>query len=265
MIASNDCLNFDLGKLNPIYLDSIEEARLLNRQDTKLILGLDTLGLVLEAVKMDYSVLEINGRRNHAYESLYFETEGLHSYFEHHNGRLNRYKVRYRSYVDSNIHFFEIKMKSHKNRTIKKRLETAGIEFNLNAETGTMVERLTPFTADSLHPLIWIYFDRITLVSEDLTERVTIDTNLEYKLFPDGPVIRHPEMVIVEVKQRKFSRLSSIIQALHKQKIFPMRISKYCLGVMSTIHGVKKNAFKPKLKRISKITGNDFYRSLAAS
>ena len=42
----------------------------------------------------------------------------------HQNKKLNRYKIRQREYLISDISFFEIKFKSNKGRTIKKRIKT---------------------------------------------------------------------------------------------------------------------------------------------
>ena len=68
------------------------------------------------------SILQIDGKRKHDYKSLYFDTEDRKFYNDHHNQRVNRYKVRYREYVDSGLVFLEIKCKNNKGKTIKKRL-----------------------------------------------------------------------------------------------------------------------------------------------
>lgn len=254
-----------LKEFDPIFLEEMNQVRLMNRQDTKLILSLSKLESVLKTIKDNYFILEISGKRFHNYESLYYDTNSLHAFKEHHNGKLNRYKFRYRSYVDSNLHFFEIKYKNNKKRTVKKRMETFGIESQIGRSSRSFIQEKTLIDPDALHASLWIYFDRITLVNRDYSERVTIDINLGFKPFEKGKLVEHPDMVIVEVKQKRFSRLSPMIEALHEHKVYPIRISKYCLGVLTCFQNIKRNAFKPKLLRISKITGNDFYRSLAAS
>ena len=254
-----------LKQFDPIFLEEMNQVKLMNRQDTKLILGFSKLASVLKAVEENYFVLEIKGKRVHSYKSLYYDTENLHAYQEHHNGKLNRYKFRYRSYVDSDLHFFEVKYKNNKKRTVKKRMETFGIEQKMGRLSRAFVEQKSSVDPDWLHPSLWIYFDRITLVNRDFSERVTIDINLGFMPFDENELTEHPEMVIIEVKQKRFNRLSPMIEALHNHKVYPIRISKYCLGVLSCFNNIKRNAFKPKLLRISKIIGNEYYRSLVAS
>ncbi|MEM7103087.1 MAG: polyphosphate polymerase domain-containing protein [Bacteroidota bacterium] len=254
-----------LKKFDGIFLEEMNQVRLMNRQDTKLILKFNELESVLEAVANDYFVLEIKGKRLHGYNSLYYDTKNLDAYQEHHNGKLNRYKFRYRSYLGSDLHFFEIKYKNNKRRTVKKRMETFGIEQSMGRVSKAFLSEKTLVDPETLHPSLWINFDRITLVHRNFSERVTIDMNLGFKPFDKDELVEHPEMVIVEVKQKRFDRLSPMIETLHQHQVYPIRISKYCLGVLSTFSGIKRNAFKPKLIRISKIIGNDYYRTLTAS
>ena len=47
-------------------------------------------------------------------------------YHDHHNGKLNRYKVRRRRYIDTDTEFLEVKLKNNKKRTIKSRIKLSG-------------------------------------------------------------------------------------------------------------------------------------------
>jgi len=82
----------------------------------------------LEDLRAYYRILDINGVRQNQYDSIYFDTPDLDLYHLHHNDRKNRFKIRYRKYVDSNLSFFELKMKNNKYRTIKKRFKTKDIQ-----------------------------------------------------------------------------------------------------------------------------------------
>src|SRR5690606_26924106 len=64
---------------------------------------------VFEAMDDQYSVLEINGIRCFHYETTYFDTDDHRFYHMHRTGRLNRFKVRVRRYVDSDVQFLEVK------------------------------------------------------------------------------------------------------------------------------------------------------------
>ena len=100
-----------LGTFEPITLKGLEEVKMLNRIDTKYVFHIKQFAEILEEVKKDYYALEIDGNRMFAYESLYFDTEDYQLYKFHHNGKINRLKVRYRRYSDSGLVFFEVKYK----------------------------------------------------------------------------------------------------------------------------------------------------------
>lgn len=254
-----------LQQFTPISLKEMDAVKLLDRQDTKLVLSADRLPNIMRQLAVDYRILEIDGRRVGDYSSLYYDTPDWESYHEHHNGRKNRYKIRYRNYINSGLHFFEIKHKTNKNRTVKTRIATDDIKTELGLTETILLERHTPLDPREFEPAIWIYYSRMTLVSKDMRERVTIDIDLEFKRYDSkNELISSPKLAIIEIKQERFNRKSAALCTLHQERIFPIRLSKYCLGVMSCCNGnVKRNGFKNKLFKIAKITDNDFYRSLA--
>jgi len=253
-----------VGGFEPISLAEMDAVRLLDRQDTKLVLSADKLPKVMQQLAEDYRMLEIEGSRVGEYSSLYYDTQGWENYHKHHNGRKNRYKIRYRNYVDSGLYFFEIKHKTNKNRTVKTRIQTDDIKTQFGLTETILLERHTPLNPYELEPAIWIYYRRMTLVSRDMSERVTIDIDMEFKPFgSSNALISSPKLAIIEIKQPRFDRKSSALRKLHAERIFPIRLSKYCLGVMSCCNGeVKRNGFKHKLLKIAKITNDDFYRAL---
>ena len=110
-----------LKKFNSISLEETSSVKLMNRTDTKFVFHTDKLKAVLEKAIEKYRVLEINKIRLPLYRTLYFDTDDSLMYNVHHQGKMNRYKVRHREYVDSGISFFEIKFKSNKGKTVKKR------------------------------------------------------------------------------------------------------------------------------------------------
>ncbi len=253
---------------SPISLTQMDQVKLLNRQDTKLVIPVKQMNTLLEVLAPDYYMLEVANKRISAYTSLYYDTVDWESYSEHHNGHKNRYKVRYRNYVDSDLSFFEIKFKSNKNRTVKTRIRVPQehIVTELGAEEIELLRATTPLDPALLFPMVWVYYKRMTLVSKDLSERVTVDLEIGFHRFGEQaePIIHSPDLAIIEIKQERFNRKSIALRTLHDEKIFPIRLSKYCLGVMSCYDGqIKKNSFKAKLLRIAKITNNDFYRSIA--
>ena len=71
----------------------------------------------------EYQVLEIKHRRLMHYASVYFDTPAFTFYFDHHNGKIRRTKIRQRKYVDSELTFLEIKQKNGKGETTNQGLK----------------------------------------------------------------------------------------------------------------------------------------------
>jgi hypothetical protein len=108
----------------PISLSEMSGVALLNRTDTKFVLATGDLLAALEQLGDAYRVLDISGVRLHPYQTLYFDTADFALYNRHHAGAADRYKVRSRAYIESNLSFFEVKHKTNKKRTIKNRMQT---------------------------------------------------------------------------------------------------------------------------------------------
>ena len=117
-----------LNSLESISLKEMDNVKLMDRVDTKYIFSIQQLPLYLNAIKENYRVLEVNDYRMINYESLYFDTKDFEFYRQHHSGKMNRYKIRFRKYVESDLNFFEIKLKSNKGRTIKNRINYKQID-----------------------------------------------------------------------------------------------------------------------------------------
>ena len=110
-----------IAKLRPVSIGDLDSVALCNRVDSKFILSEDQLFKILPCIKKNYYVLEINGVRAFYYENNYFDTPDLQFFRDHHNGYVNRIKVRTRKYVDTDTCYFEIKRKEKVERTNKHR------------------------------------------------------------------------------------------------------------------------------------------------
>ncbi|MFN2132576.1 MAG: carbohydrate-binding domain-containing protein, partial [Anaerolineae bacterium] len=91
------------------------------RTDVKYLLSEEQLLCALAGLTGAYRVLEIEARRLHGYRTIYFDTPDLALYRQHHNGWRERYKVRERTYTDSDLTFLEIKHKIDATTTVKSR------------------------------------------------------------------------------------------------------------------------------------------------
>ncbi len=228
----------------------MDNVQLMNRVDVKYTFTNEKLNEFLGQLKEYYKILEVNGCRSSRYESLYFDTPDFHLYHQHHSGRLNRYKIRVRKYVESNLHFFEIKFKNNKGRTIKNRIKQQQVIETIEGKAEDFLLQHTNLGEEKLEPKLWVNYTRITLVHKSIPERVTLDLNLTFKT---NEVTRNiPNLVIAEVKQDKAST-STFIRLMRDNFIREGSISKYCFGVASVFRE-RFNNFKPQLHLYKKIT-----------
>jgi hypothetical protein len=242
-----------LSRFDPITLQEMDNVKLQDRIDTKFLLTESVFFKVLNELQKDYSVLEISGKRFNHYETLYFDTEDFQLYLKHHNGRLNRYKIRSRRYVESDLHFFEVKFKNSKGRTIKERIKRNEIvtEITSNPKAAAFLKEASGLLPESLKPQLWVNYMRITFVNKHTPERLTIDMKLNYAEGDRG--IPYTGLVIAEVKQGSVKDKSPFISLMHQFHVRQQSISKYCLGVITLFPSIKKNNFKPTLLYIQKL------------
>jgi hypothetical protein len=223
----------------------------MKRTDTKYTININSLDQILNDLKKDYEVLEIKDKRIMSYSSVYFDTSKFKFYFDHHNGRVNRTKIRQRKYVDSGLTFFEIKQKNGKGETIKSRIRIPDFDLDLSQNLKDFMFETTSKKFD-LKPSLWNGFNRITLVNLKDNERATIDLNLSYHM--NDSVKNYSNLVVIEVKQNRFDRKSVIVKTLKKYRFNPYSISKYCIGMVNLYKELKYNLFKEKLIKINKIS-----------
>lgn len=238
-----------LSYFAPISLREMDDVKLLDRIDTKFVIHQDHLVGYLQTIKDDYRMLCINGESIHPYETLYFDTPDFHLYQMHHNGVLNRYKLRCRKYVSSGDSFFEIKTKTNKNRTCKQRIQVAGIPEYLDEPLHQYVMEHKPDGFSEYIPALRVYFERLTLVNTKAGERLTFDMNLRYEY--EGVKKEIPHMVIVEVKQQKCS-VSPFKELMKSQHHHQDYMSKYCMGLTCIHKDLKMNNFKRKITALNK-------------
>lgn len=248
-------------RMKPITLAEMNSVCLMNRIDTKYLAPIDLLPRLLEFAALDFRVQQVKGFSISKYSTQYYDTQNLEMYILHQNGKLPRQKVRLRTYVDSNLHFLEIKKKNNRGRTDKVRVElTKNLEAcgMLGTEWHDFLTRNTPYDELKLYPHVNSSFERITLVNNNLSERITIDMNLQFINCRNGKQFEMPELVIIELKQD--GRVHSMMKDfLFDCRIPPKGISKYCLGTVMTDPTVKSNQFRSKIRYINKLinTAND--------
>lgn len=242
-----------VNTMKPITLDEMKGVKLMNRVDTKYLVTSGQLQDILNGIHDYYYAQEVEGKRLSAYDTVYYDTPDLKMYTIHHDRHLVRDKVRVRTYVDSHLTFCEVKHKTNKGRTKKKRIEIQpGIDVTVDPEASAFLAEKQPYPVESLNPNLETVFDRFTLVNDEKTERLTIDCNLVFNNFVSGTSATIDPLVIMELKQDGRAR-SLLKEVLLDLRIKPYKISKYCIGTAMTRPEVKQNRFKKKIRRINKL------------
>ncbi|MCK4663393.1 MAG: polyphosphate polymerase domain-containing protein [Bacteroidales bacterium] len=242
-----------LNNFSSVSLKEIEKFSLMNRMDTKFILPVSKIPALLEKSKINYKVLEINNKHCLRYFSTYFDTNDFIMYHSHHNGKLNRYKIRKREYLDTNTGFLEIKIKSNKGNTKKIRIknQSNNATDDFLTEEIDFINNNTPFTTKDLVATMSSNFKRITLIHNFNKERITIDFDLEFKNQQKSNKL--PYLAIAEIKQERSSVSSDFKKYLRQENVFPSSMSKYCIGSILLYNKLKYNNFKSKLRTIKKL------------
>ncbi len=243
--------------LPPITLTEMSGIKLMNRTDTKFIATIDQLQKFLVAVNGKYYIQEIDGKRIASYHTTYYDTDDYQMYNIHHAGRQVREKIRIRTYLDSDDTFFEIKNKNNHGRTKKKRISIATTS-TLHDEREAVVpfmEKHAWYTIEEISPVIENWFNRITLVNFDKTERLTIDFNLRFHHLKSDGNDQLQRVAIIELK-RDGNVPSPALDILREIRIKRSGFSKYCIGSILTNRQLKRNNFKERLTMISKMENN---------
>lgn len=239
-----------------ITLDEMSSIKLMNRVDTKFVLSQERCHELLCRAVREYSVQVIGDVRACRYSTLYYDTADLDMYTAHHNRRLTRQKIRTRTYIESGLTFVEVKNKSNRGRTKKKRIaidEEFFTAVTRSAEATAFLEKRANYPAEDISPALITEFDRITLVNNAHTERLTIDMNLRFTNMraAEPSTERIDGMVIVELKQDGLCH-SPMKDIMLDLRVKPLKVSKYCIGTALTNPAAKGNRFKAKLRLIHK-------------
>jgi hypothetical protein len=201
--------------------------------------------------------MEIKDRIQFSYSSCYYDDENYATYFAHHQGRRNRFKVRVRKYVDSNLLFFETKFKGQRGLCNKHRINADELIMpQIQQQYNDLIQEKHKFYYHKaldlvLKPSLIVNYKRCTLVALKGGERVTIDFNLEFLNPNDNKdsVKIGNDFIIVETKSVDGKGFTDT--SLHNLKIRQAeRCSKYCLGLNLTHAVTKNNRFLTTIKHI---------------
>lgn len=252
-----------------ISLDELNaKAAMQTRVDRKYIVDGFYAAAVLSNLPANASVLEINGERDFAYDSVYFDTENLDSYKLAATGRRNRYKIRTRSYVDTGATFLEVKTEGARAVTVKERIPyPAADRAYLNAAGRDYVEEslrgLIDAPATAFEPILTTAYRRTTVLlpaseHNPVDSRMTIDTHLTWTPMSERALGPHSQyevgtgytaagMVIIETKSGSAPSVAD--KHLWRAGIRPSKISKFATGMAALNPDLPSNKWNRTIAR----------------
>lgn len=234
-----------LAGFTPHALNDIHKANLMNRIDSKFVIPINDLSQILALLNAHYTVLEIDGKRVFQYDNIYYDTQDMHYYRFHHNGKLNRHKIRYRKYVDTNSAYLEVKFKNNKKRTEKNRIKVSCSPLEVIAQSNDFLSRYGIGQPNQLQISQKSGYRRIALANEENAERLTIDMDLHFWDVERDSRATFDGYAIAELKQEKLNRDSPFYKIMREKSIRPTSFSKYCMGMYFTSQrDLKTNRFK---------------------
>ena len=266
--------------LVPTYWQSISlddmnaKAAMQTRIDRKYIVEARYAAAVMAELNADAAVMEIKGQREFSYDSVYFDTPSLASYRAAATGRRNRFKVRTRSYLDSDLSFLEVKTEGERAMTVKERipyqienrdrLTPEGLDYVAESLNGLLDEPVT-----NLEPVLTTEYKRTTVFlpqSEEnpVDSRMTVDTSLAWTSLSENALLYNvdfgnyhgrtlgtrytaPGMVIIETKSGTAPSVAD--KHLWRAGIRPAKISKFATGMAALNPQLPANKWNRVIER----------------
>jgi VTC domain-containing protein len=228
-------------------------AELQTRVDRKYFVPADVFREMIAGLADELQVLDIDGRRSFGYESVYFDTPHLDNYRAHLQRRRQRFKARTRTYTDSGLTMFEVKLAGARGETVKERVPypaehrselTESALAHLGATLSAAYHQDTPA---GMQPTLVTTYRRTTFVARTGEARLTCDVGL---VCQDGrnEVRDTGTHVLVESKSGGHGG-SAADRLLRELGVRPVSVSKYAIGVAALHPEVPSNPWHQTLRR----------------
>jgi hypothetical protein len=221
----------EFDSLSRIDLDTLDSMwAFQTRNDRKYVVEAAVVPWMADELPTETKMLEIEGRSEFSYQSVYFDTPQLRSFRDAAHHRRRRFKVRTRTYLDSGLQTLEVKTKDGRGRTIKHRIRKSGDAMSLTpTERGFISRQLDdPVTVEQLRPTLINRYRRTTLALPALEGRVTVDTGLAFWTPGEAPWFAD-HIAIVETKAGQ--RPTAVDRWLWAHQVRPSKMSKYCTAL----------------------------------
>lgn len=265
----HDNIREALMSFEPLGLSDLGVSALMNRVDTKFMLSVQEVPQLLHALQPLFGVLQINQEVLFDYSSTYLDTPDFHLYRSHHVGRPKRTKVRVRDYMSTGTSFLEVKSKNIYRETTKHRVSlpfykpftasnhAEGLKLGMRGIADILDAQFNlPYRHD-LKPTLRVNYRRLTLVSVERTERLTIDLDVQMQALRDlglDATTTLNSVALLELKQQRLNKQSPAYECIRQFQAHSMGFSKYCMGVALLSDGVlwpRFNSFKPRLRQMA--------------
>ena len=219
---------------DPIDLVELtERASLQTRMDRKYVVPADAVPVLLRGIEPGARILQIGDERDFAYESVYFDTPDLTSYLGAAHRRRRRFKIRTRTYVDSELCWVEVKTRGPRGSTVKTRLPYDPDDRDTLTDEGRRFADDVLDSVGAFQKTLVSTYRRSTLYLPRTGSRTTIDTGLVWTSALTGTSRPLEDRVVIETKTG--STPSSTDRLLWRHGHRPVRISKYGTG-MAALH-----------------------------
>lgn len=248
--APDESLDDLVGGLTPISLSEVHaRVELQTRVDRKYIVERSIFERLVDDLHPDLRCLTIDDRTGARYRSTYFDTADLTFFHQHLQGRRRRFKVRTRSYLDSDTTLLEVKAKGLRSATVKERLpwpEDAPDRLGQRGDGFVAEVTGTERYRGALTPSVETHYRRTTLVDETSPSRITCDTDLRFRRGDVEVTGLHGE-VLIETKSA--TGRCATDRWLLDHGVRPNSMSKYCLGIALLHRHVRANPWHRVLER----------------
>jgi hypothetical protein len=237
----------------PISLKELNAlAALQTRVDRKYFVPAGIFRKLIAELTDELQVLEIDGRRTFGYESVYFDTPDLTTYRAHLQRRRQRFKARTRTYTDSGLCMFEVKLTGSRGETVKERVPHPvghGTQLTVDAVAHLRTTLGQAFRQDlppEMGPTLATTYRRTTFVSRNGECRLTCDVellcrNARHEVRDTGT------HVLVESKSSGPG--SAPDRILRELGVRPAAVSKYCVAVAALHPELPSNPWQQTLRR----------------
>lgn len=221
----------------------LADRLLTTRSDWKFVLPQAELPRILQSLYPTHRVLKAEDARWARYSSQYYDTPELDCFHDHRRGKPRRFKVRHRDYLDRQLTMLEIKDRDPRGDTHKRRLpqewrqrgvDPAGAEF-LRGDRQVALPELIPTVANR--------FWRLTLLGEEVQERLTVDLGIGFGLGARQRTL--DGICVLEVKSAEPRHKTPTLALLQRAGMRPRGMSKYCVGTCLLTPGASPAWFAP--------------------